>query len=133
MRSISRPFSSLSLLSAALIGAVALAGCGKAKQESLKSVKVPAGFTFATSHSVDINVTALASAPPPNGNSLFEMARADGKILYKGRIEATKPVHVKLAVPLKDAELIATLEGPNGARNSVKMPIENHAASYDFR
>lgn len=121
-------------LPALCIGFLALAACGKAHPNPpLKDVKVPPGFTFATSHSVEVNVSAQASALPADGKSLFEMSRADGKVLYKGRIDSAKPVHVKLSVPLKDGELIATLLGPDGKMTSVKMPIENHAATYAFR
>jgi hypothetical protein len=115
------------------LGVIALAGCNKAPQQKLSEVKVPAGFTFATSHGVDINLSAAASALPASGKGGLELARADGKLLYRGQLNAARPVHLKLAVPLKDAELIATLEGPNGAKSTVHLPIAGAAAQHQFQ
>lgn len=117
----------------AAIGVVVLVGCKPAPQQSLKEVKVPAGFTFATSHGVDINLTAAASALPASGKGQLDIARADGKVLFRGQLDASKAVHLKLSVPLKDNTLLATLEGPNGARSTVPLPIANAAAQYQFR
>ena len=64
-------------IAAIALGAIALAGCKQAPQQSLKDVKVPAGFTFATSHGVDINLTAAASALPASGSGELDIARAD--------------------------------------------------------
>jgi len=115
------------------LGLVGLVGCKAAPQQPLASVKVPAGFTFATSHGVDINLSAASTALPSSGRGELDIARADGKMIFRGQLDATKPVHLKLSVPLKDGELIATLEGPNGVKNAVKVPIANEAAAYAFR
>ena len=117
---------------AALFAIAALTGCKPAPQQALKDVKVPAGFTFATSHGVEINLTAAASALPASGKGELDIARADGKMIFRGQIDATRPVHLKLSVPLKDGTLLATLEGPNGAKNTVSLPIANAAAQYQF-
>ena len=53
-------------------------------------------------------------------------------MIFRGQIDATRPVHLKLSVPLKDGTLLATLEGPNGAKNTVSLPIANAAAQYQF-
>ncbi len=118
---------------AALFAMSSLLGCKPAPQQALKDVKVPAGFTFATSHGVEINLTAAASALPASGKGELDIARADGKMIFRGQLGATKAVHLKLSVPLKDGAVLATLEGPNGARNTVSLPIANAAAQYEFR
>ena len=90
------------------IGILALLGCKPAPQQALKDVKVPAGFTFATSHGVDVSLTAAASALPASGKAALDIARADGKVLFRGQIDAINPVHLRLSVPLKDGALLAT-------------------------
>jgi hypothetical protein len=115
------------------LGIVALTGCHAAPQQSLADVPVPAGFTFATSRGVDINLTAAASALPSTQSGVLDIARADGKVIFRGQISAARPLHLKLSVPLKDAELIATLEGPSGAKSTIKLPISNDAAVHAFQ
>ena len=117
---------------AAAAASLSLAACNKAPQQPLSSVKVPAGFTFATSHGVTIDLKAAASALPASGRGELDIARADGKTIFRGQMNAAAPLHIKLSVPLKDAELIATLEGPNG-KASVKVPIANEAAAWSFQ
>jgi hypothetical protein len=115
------------------LGIVALTGCHAAPQQSLSEVAVPADFTFATSRGVDINLTAAASALPPNRSGELDIARADGKTLFRGQLSAARPFHLRLSVPLADAELIATVEGPSGAKTTIKLPIANGAAVYAFQ
>jgi len=115
------------------LGIVALTGCKPAPHQSLSEVTVPAGFTFATSRGVDINLTAAASALPPNRAGELDIARADGKTLFRGQLSAARPFHLRLSVPLADAELIATVEGPSGAKTTIKLPIANDAAVYAFQ
>ena len=54
-------------------------------------------------------------------------------MIFRGQLNATKPVHLKLAVPLKDAALLATLEGASGTKTTITLPIVNAAAQYEFR
>ena len=120
------------VLSLAAVASLSLAACSRAPQQSLANTKAPPGFNWATSHGVAINLTAAASALPSSGRGELDIARADGKTIFRGQINAATPLKLKLSVPLKDSELIATIQGPNG-KSTVKVPIANEAATYAFQ
>jgi hypothetical protein len=116
----------------ALAGAAALAGCERTPHTSLKDAKIPAGFTFATSREVSVKLSGGAAALPASGVGSLEIARPDGKVLYRGRLDARTPVRVKLPVPNNHGQLVATLEGPGGARSAVKLDILDGAVAHAF-
>ncbi len=104
--------------------------CGRQKARSLKEAQIPAGFTFKTSHSVAVTVDASKAALPAGGSPL-ELARADGKVLFRGRITTERPLHLKLALATKETELTATLRSASGA-TTLKLPISGAVASASF-
>src|SRR5687767_7796915 len=75
---------------------------------SLREVQVPADFTFATSKAVALTVAAEEAAIGAEQGSI-EVARTDGKVLYRGPIKAGEPLAVNLAIPSKDERVDITL------------------------
>jgi len=104
--------------------------CGRQKAHSLKEAQIPAGFTFRTSHSVDVTVAAGKTAVPVGGAPI-EITRPDGKLVFRGRITADRPLHLKVPLALKDKELTATLRLAGGV-TTMKLPISGAAASASF-
>ena len=119
-------------LAALLIGFASIAGCHRAPEQQLIDTKAPAGFTFASSHSVEVQLSASAAALPVTGTAVLHIARPDGKVVYQGTVSAARPVHVRLSMPLKDHELVATLIGPHGQSTVARFPISGTAATYAF-
>ena len=117
----------LALLAACL---ALTSACGRQKAHSLKEAQIPAGFTFKTSQSVAVTVDASKVALPAGGSPL-EVARADGKVLFRGRITAERPLHLKLALATKERELTATLRNASGTR-TLTLPISGAVASASF-
>jgi len=119
----------------ALLGGILVLGsaCQRAPQQRLQDVKVPAGFTFASTRPVQVSVTAAASALPASGSARLEIAQADGKLLYRGQAVASRSLSIKLGVPLADAKLFATLYASNGTATRLALPILGSAATGSFQ
>jgi hypothetical protein len=93
----------------AMAALAAACGSGQHSAPSLKNTKVPAGFTFQTSRSVAVSLTA---APSLGGAGKgIKIARPDGKVLYQGMLRAGAPLQAKLAVPSRHEQLVATVDG----------------------
>jgi hypothetical protein len=118
-----------------LLGGILLSGgaCHRAPEQRLQDVKVPAGFTFASTRPVQVSVTAAESALPARGSARLEIAQADGKLLYRGRAAASTPLTIKLGLPLADAHLVATLYASDGVATHLTLPILGSAASGSFQ
>jgi hypothetical protein len=111
---------------AAVIVLGLIGACHRAPQLSLKEAKIPSGFTFANTRSVKVSL-----ALPANAQGSLQIALADGKVLYRGPANA-QAATVKLAVPLKEQALIATLTRAGGT-SKLQLPISAGAASGSFQ
>jgi hypothetical protein len=117
---------------ALLLGIAALAGgCSKGAPQSLKDVKVPAGFTWNTSQSVQVTLAAGATAMPSGGALPVELQRTDGKVLFRGRVRADQALKLRLPMATKDKELVAIAHGPQGITRTT-LQIKDAAASASF-
>lgn len=104
----------------------------KEKATDLKSVKVPAGFTFQTSHSVELKVAAAAKSLPASGTSALTIQRPDGKVVYQGHVTAGQESTLRLPVPTKDDKLIAIHTGPDGKESRTEIAINGDKATHQF-
>ena len=120
----------LALLAAA---ALPLAGCSwGGPQPSIDKLSVPADFTFANTRSVAVKFDASSTLLGASGWAQLEVARPDGKLLYRGPLGTGHPVQVQLAVASKDGSLNATLVTEDGARHSAQVPVAGNSTSYTF-
>ncbi|MBS2024542.1 MAG: hypothetical protein JST92_19245 [Deltaproteobacteria bacterium] len=97
----------------------------KEKATDLKSVKVPAGFTFQTSHSVELKVASAST-------SALTIQRPDGKVVYQGHVTAGQQSTLRLPVPTKDEKLIAIHTGADGKQTRSEIAINGDKAMYQF-
>ena len=119
---------------AVLIVAGLAAACGRQTTTGpIADATLPSGFVFSMTQPVEIRISALAQALPPGGSGRLELSGADGQLLYRGTVRADKAVAVRLAVPTKDAQLVATLSIAGHAPTQVRVPIKNAQASWSFR
>lgn len=118
---------SIGLLAACL---AIVSACGRQKAHSLKEAQIPAGFTFRTSHSVDVTLAAGKTVVPAGGAPI-EITRPDGKLVFRGRLTSDRPLHIKVPLALKDKELTATLRNSSGV-TTMKLPISGAAAAASF-
>lgn len=121
-------FSRLAMF-ALVLGAAA---CTRAPQQDLKSTKVPAGFTFQTSHSVELHVSGSAGLLTPGTNGLLTVTRMDGKLLYEGMLSSTLAPVINVAVPTKDRALVATLRLADGSMKQQTIPVVGNTAMHTF-
>lgn len=124
----------------ALAGAalVSVVGCAQQGTEtsnpeqpqSLRDVQIPEDFTFATSRGVALTVAAdEASIGAPS--AALEVARADGRVLYRGPIAAGTPLNLNLAVPTKDNALKLKLNA-NGTERTAEVAISEDGINHTF-
>ena len=104
---------------------------GVAAAMPLAEAKVPAGFTFAATQSVDVTVQADDKLLKPGQVAGVEVARPDGKVLYRGPVFAEQPARIALAVPLKDKALSMTLRFAQTEKRA-DVDIVGRAASHTF-
>jgi hypothetical protein len=97
----------------------------------LRNAPIPAGFTFQTTRSLDVTIDASSAALPGSGEALLELARADGKRLFRGVLRAGRPVHVKLALATKDDRISAVLHGDAGDRTAT-LDASGPSATFSF-
>jgi len=113
-----------------LVSALSLAACNKAPVPSLAQTKVPAGFTFQTTHSVAASIQAAASAAGPAGAPLE--ITLDGHELFRGHVMPERALSLRLALPTSGGNLSATLHGPNGA-TTLAGTVQNGQVSWQFQ
>ena len=99
--------------------------------QSLREVQVPADFTFATSKPVALTVAAESGAIGGEQGAL-EVARADGKVLYRGPITAGERLALNLAIPSKDERVEITLRA-NDKETKASVAVINGSANQLFR
>ena len=113
------------------IGSLSLAACTRASSnEKLAATKVPAGFTFQTSHSVTATVNAAASITGPTGAAL--QISMNGHPLFNGHVMPDRPLAVHLAMPISEGKLVATLQGVNGP-STVDGVVADAKVSWQFQ
>ncbi|MCK6548497.1 hypothetical protein L6R52_21805 [Myxococcota bacterium] len=98
--------------------------------ESLAEVTVPADFTFATTKPVALSVSATADKLG-GGQGAIAVERVDGKVLFRGPIEAGKPLQVKLMVPSKDDDLKLKLFA-KGGELTAQVAVASGSATHTF-
>lgn len=97
---------------------------------TLGDVQVPPSFTFATTKAVALSVSAT-SEKIGGAQGALSVERADGKVLFRGPIEASKPLAVKLMIPSKDDALRLRLSSRDGELTS-DVPVAAGSATYQF-
>lgn len=99
--------------------------------KSLGEVEVPKTFTFATSRPVEVEVVATHEAIGRDVGAL-EVTRADGRVLFKGPLQADQAVTLNVSVPQKDDNINLTLIN-NEVRNSATVDVTSGRAAHAFR
>ena len=105
-----------------------IAACERPASSKLKDVQVPEGFTFQTSRSVVLGI----SAPAAMGSGTLEVARADGRLLYRGSLSSA-PLKVRLGLPTGESALTATLVTADGKRHIKTFPVVSDTATLAFQ
>ncbi len=100
------------------------------KPESLRDIEIPADFTFQTSAPVALQVAA-APELVANGGGALEVARPDGKVLYRGPL-TSQPLNLELVLPSKDEQVHLTLTA-NGRQYAADVAVSNQGASHRFQ
>ena len=120
-------------LAVAAVLATPLAGCTwGTPQPSIDKLSVPKDFTFANTRSVAVQIDAGKAMLGASGWASLELARPDGKLVYKGAIGAGHPLSLKLAVAHKDAALRATLITDDGAHHDASIPVSGETSTFTF-
>lgn len=97
---------------------------------TLRDVEIASDFTFATTRSVALTVRADKGSTGSESAAL-EVARPDGKILFRGPIHGDRPLTLDLNVPTKDAELRVKLSA-NGKADTKNISIISDMAMAAF-
>lgn len=104
---------------------------GKKAPESLRDVEIPPDFTFATSRPVALTISAEASVLGGQAGAL-EIARPDGRVLYRGPLTAENTLALNLVVPTKDEEVQLKLQA-NQQEHVATVRVVDGAATQVFR
>ena len=132
------------ILGSGLINAVAAAalmsvlGCAQGTGEgntpeqpqSLRDVQIPQDFTFATSRAVSVTVSANAETLGAETGAL-EVARADGRVLYRGPLSVSQPLSLNLSVPTKD-DVVKLRLSANGQEHTADVSLGANGGTYTF-
>lgn len=102
---------------------------GKAPQ-SLWDVQVPEGFTFATHKPLTLTVSANQGVLSAETGAL-EVTRADGRILHRGPIRASQPVHLDLVIPSKDRHVDVRIAAGDRVASS-RVTVDGASATEVF-
>jgi len=121
------------LKTAALVVGLALTACNAAPHEQLGDVPLKPGTTLANTHSVDVNVSALASSLHGVPAGELSLATANGRVFYKGIVSPTRAAQVHVALPVEQTELVATLLGGHGQKTTVRVPVTGTSVVYSFQ
>lgn len=97
----------------------------------LHEVTPPSGFTFEATRAVSVEVTA---APGSLAQEIvgLEIARPDGKVLYRGPLSAARAVHAQLALPSYQQGLKLTLGAGTEHEQVVSVAVSDNSASHVF-
>ncbi len=114
--------------------AILAVGCQEAAPsgpDSLRNVKVPEGFDFATSRSVALTVNATEDKMGA-AQGLLEVALPSGEVLHRGPVTAGTPLTLNLSVPTKDADLLLKVTAGD-KRLDGTAAIADGTAAFDVR
>jgi hypothetical protein len=124
----------------ALAGAalVTVVGCAQGTGDSntpdqpqtLRDIEIPQDFTFATSRAVSVTVSA-AQATIGADTGALEVARADGRVLYRGPLSVSQPLTLNLAIPTKD-DVVKLRLSANGQEHTAEVALGADGATHAF-
>ncbi len=128
---------------AALLLLAAGGGCLSGAPQSLAETAVPAAADLAGARTVEVRVLADPGVLPSgratsdgvddaNGVAIVDLQRADGALLYSGKVQAGTQFAAQIQLPTKDASVTAVLHAPAGDR-TLKLAVENGAAEGHFQ
>lgn len=127
----SRMFRTL-IASAAMTAAVA---CGTSEVPStgpaLSEVETPAGFTFATSRSVSVGLTADDSVFGDKKDLAIEVSEPDGATVFQGALRKGKTLDLKLPMGVHVDSINARVTTPGGGSKFYNLPIDANTQSID--
>lgn len=115
--------------------AMLAAGCQDAAAptpDSLRNVKVPDGFDFATSRSVALTVSA-SEDKLGTSQGLLEVALPSGEVLHRGPVNAGTPLTLNLSVPTKDADLLLKVTAGDKRLSGTAGIQADGQASFEIR
>lgn len=105
-------------------------GSAAPRPSGLRDVPVPAGFDFATTREVVVEVRA-SEATLGASHGALEVALPTGQVIYRGPVAAAAPTVLHLPVPTKDAELLLRL-GVSGGWRAASAGITDGAAVFQL-
>ncbi|MBS2023446.1 MAG: hypothetical protein JST92_13645 [Deltaproteobacteria bacterium] len=109
------------------------AGCElptKQKTKTLNDAKVPPGFTFSTTRTVNLTLST-AKGLLPKGVGHLTLATKGGKRIMDGALPA-KDTDIKFLVPMHETEIVAKLDNGAGQVREVSLPIANGTVKHTF-
>ena len=93
--------------------------------------EVPAEFTFDMTQKAVVAVTATPELLQGKAATM-EVMRADGRVVYRGRVMNSGAVRMNLPIPVRDSELVVRLIAAGGTREA-KIPVSAQGAEHNFR
>jgi len=121
------------LLKSAALGLVLIGvGCARAPAPELHEVTLPRGSTLATTHGVNIAVSAQDSAFHGFRHGELSITNSAGRVVYHTLLTASHPAKVRLSLPVGAGTLLATLTTADGASTHANVPIAGGNATWSF-
>lgn len=118
------------LLSFALLAPLACTnGPDDGPPQTLDDIAIPEDFAFETKRPVAL--TVRASADVVQQGAAVEIARDDGRVLFKGPIVADRDLELKVAVPTKDRRVRVKIMNRETTR-SAEIDIEGGEGAAEF-
>lgn len=123
------------LAGAALVSVVGCAqgigdGNNPEQPKTLRDIEIPEDFTFATSRAVSVTVSANSANIGAETGAL-EVARADGRVLYRGPLSVSQPLTLNLAIPTKD-DVVKLRLSANGQEHTAEVALGADGATHAF-
>jgi hypothetical protein len=121
-----------------VLGGALAAGCttetdapAPSAQEPLRALEIAPDFTFATTRSVSLRVEATAASLGGARTGALEIARPDGKVLYRGPILANRGVELPLVMPAAARSVHVRIKG-DGASAESEVDLASGSVEHRF-
>jgi hypothetical protein len=111
--------------------AIAAGGCSE-RSVPLARAEVPLHADLSGVRAVDVRLSAPRAVLGGAAASV-ELVRPDGKVVLTGRLDADRPMAVRVVLPTKDSGLTATLRAADGSRRSLALSVQAGVATGRFQ
>lgn len=116
-----------------LVGALFGVACSSPPSQTVANSfgEVPSEFTFDMTQKAVVAVTATPELLQGKAATM-EVLRADGRVVYRGRVMNSEAVRMNLPIPVRDSELVVRLTAAGGTREA-KIPVSAQGAEHNFQ